>query len=191
MNTEPDKIDPADREAVETSRNQVSKWGTVVGIVLMVLGLASLMMPGITALAIEVWLAISFLIVGAALLFQAVQNKGHGSIWFEIIWGMIYLMGGATLLLLPKSGIITIALILGVVFVLDGIGRIMFASQAFADQRKTWWIVDGVLAIVLGGIILANWPGDSAWIIGVLVGLRLLITGLVTLVVANMLAVKT
>ncbi|QEG23401.1 HdeD family acid-resistance protein [Mariniblastus fucicola] len=167
--------------------NKVAKWGTIIGGVLCTLGLFSLLLPTVMAIAIEIWLAVTLLCVGASLLALAFQNRGYGSVAFEAIWGTIYVIAGLALLLMPMSGVITIALILGVVFILDGIGRIIFASQAFATERKVWWIFDGVVAILLGGIILANWPGDSAWIVGVLVGLRLLFTGAITILVSSLL----
>lgn len=167
-------------------QTKVAKWGTIVGVALILLGIASLAFPFVTALAIEIWFGITFLLVGTILLTQAWQNRGHSSVAFEMIWGLIYLIGGGVMLLMPLDGIMTMALILGTVFVLDGIGRFALAAKAFATQRRGLWLFDGSISILLGGLILWNWPGDSAWIIGVLVGIRLLLAGLVAILVSNL-----
>ena len=186
MNTEGSQpLEPTKPTEADQLAAKISNWGTGIGIILVLLGLLSLVLPGATAMAIEIWLAILFLCVGVSLIAKAFQNRTSNSMMFELVWGAVYFLGGLTLLLVPKSGIMTLALILGVVFFLDGIFRIALASKAYPDQRKTWWIFDGVLAIVLGGIILWHWPGDSVWIIGMLVGIRLLVTGMVTVFLAS------
>ncbi len=43
--------------------------------------------------------------------------------------------------------------------------------------RWVWVLLSGAVAIVLGVLILARWPSDAVWAIGLLVGIDLLLSG--------------
>jgi uncharacterized membrane protein HdeD (DUF308 family) len=42
-------------------------------------------------------------------------------------------------------------------------------------------LLNGIVALLLGGLIWAQWPSSSAWAIGTLVGVNLLMTGITRL----------
>lgn len=60
-------------------------------------------------------------------------------------------------------------------------------------QMPGWgWIVfSGVSALALGALILAGWPGSAAKVLGLLVGLNFLTTGVSLLALASGLAAAT
>jgi uncharacterized membrane protein HdeD (DUF308 family) len=43
-------------------------------------------------------------------------------------------------------------------------------------------LVNGIVALLLGGLILLQWPSSAAWAIGTLVGVYLLMTGITRLI---------
>ena len=43
---------------------------------------------------------------------------------------------------------------------------------------STWVLVDGIITLLLGLLIYAQWPTSSAWAIGTLVGISMIISGL-------------
>jgi uncharacterized membrane protein HdeD (DUF308 family) len=51
-----------------------------------------------------------------------------------------------------------------------------------------WLLLSGVLSLIFAWFMWRQWPLSGAWAIGILVGLDLLLTGVVTIVLA--LAVK-
>jgi uncharacterized membrane protein HdeD (DUF308 family) len=45
-------------------------------------------------------------------------------------------------------------------------------------------LLNGIVALVLGGLIWAQWPSSSTWAFGTLVGVNLLVTGIMRLMFA-------
>jgi uncharacterized membrane protein HdeD (DUF308 family) len=44
-------------------------------------------------------------------------------------------------------------------------------------QGSTWVLVDGIITLLLGLMIYAQWPSSSAWAIGTLVGISMIFSG--------------
>jgi uncharacterized membrane protein HdeD (DUF308 family) len=42
-------------------------------------------------------------------------------------------------------------------------------------------LLNGIVALLLGGLIWVQWPSSSAWALGTLVGVNLLMTGITRL----------
>jgi uncharacterized membrane protein HdeD (DUF308 family) len=46
------------------------------------------------------------------------------------------------------------------------------------DHRGWGWLLaSGILSLILGVLIWAQWPASGLWVIGLLVGIQLLFTG--------------
>jgi uncharacterized membrane protein HdeD (DUF308 family) len=50
------------------------------------------------------------------------------------------------------------------------------------ERPSGWMLVNGIAALVLGILIWVHWPSSSAWAIGTLVGVNLLLTGITRLI---------
>ncbi len=44
-------------------------------------------------------------------------------------------------------------------------------------QASSWLLIDGIVTLFLGLLIYAQWPSSSAWAIGTLVGVSMIISG--------------
>jgi uncharacterized membrane protein HdeD (DUF308 family) len=51
------------------------------------------------------------------------------------------------------------------------------AIQHWSMGNMTWTALSGVLSIVLGVMIMNNWPGASTWVPGMLLAIELLLQG--------------
>jgi len=45
-------------------------------------------------------------------------------------------------------------------------------------QGSSWVLIDGIITLLLGLMIYAQWPSSSVWAIGTLVGVSMIISGL-------------
>jgi uncharacterized membrane protein HdeD (DUF308 family) len=75
----------------------------------------------------------------------------------------------------------TLTLILGAVFFAEGIVCIGTSFRLRANSAWIWLFLNGVVALVLGGMIYARWPLDSEWVIGVLYGIQSIFSGVAML----------
>jgi hypothetical protein len=58
-----------------------------------------------------------------------------------------------------------------------GILNIALFFQVRSIQGSGWLLIDGIITLLLGLMIYMQWPSSSAWAIGTLVGVSMIISG--------------
>jgi uncharacterized membrane protein HdeD (DUF308 family) len=151
----------------------------IEGILLAVLGLLAIALPPIAGIAITIFLGWMFLFSGVAglvLTFWARQVPGF---WWSILSALISIVVGVVLLARPVQGTVSLTLVLGVFFVMEGVATIMYALEHRRELtgRWGWMIAAGILDLIISAMIITGLPGSAEWAIGLLVGINLLFGG--------------
>jgi len=96
------------------------------------------------------------------------------------VLGLATLVVGVVLLFNPGKAAHTLALLIGIAFVLGGLLEIALGW----DSRSRWGsvVLGGIL--VVGGLLAMVWPGVTLWAIAVVTGLSLLLHGIGRIVLA-------
>jgi uncharacterized membrane protein HdeD (DUF308 family) len=70
-------------------------------------------------------------------------------------------------------------MMLALFFLVEGAASIMFAVEHRRERsgRWTWMLISGIVDIVLALIIILDLPGTSAWTMGLLVGINMVLGG--------------
>lgn len=153
-------------------------WMLVLGVIFTTLGVAGLLLlPLMTITSVAVFGA--FMVVGGAL--QIAQGIAKTKDWksrgLHILMGIIYVIGGIATLENPVLATTVLTLVLG--FSLIAIGAIRI-GVAFQNKDVNQWalmILSGVVTILLGAMIVLQWPWSSLWAIGLFVSVDLLMSG--------------
>jgi uncharacterized membrane protein HdeD (DUF308 family) len=123
-------------------------------------------------------------VFGAVLILTAVIQLIHAfkvKAWPRSAWyglgGVLYAIAGLMVALNPIGGAVALAVLIAVLFVADGVLRIMFAMAARPIAGWGWLIAAGIGSIVVGAFLLMGWPADAPWIVGLLLGINLIFTG--------------
>jgi len=163
----------------DVARNINASWGWFMslGVVLMALGAIAIAVPAMATLAVE-------LLIGWILIFGAVMHI-IDAFWihhlrqsfFELLLGILYLVIGILLLSHPLKGVITLTLLLAIFFLAGGIFKVVLALELHTVTNWGWLLASGILALVLGGLILKGLPSSAGWAIGLLLGIDLIVTG--------------
>jgi len=77
----------------------------------------------------------------------------------------------------PAQGLVTIALLLIVFFMIEGISKVVFALTIRPFPNWGWVLASGLVGIVLALILWANLPVTALWLVGVLLGINLISVG--------------
>jgi len=149
-----------------------------IGVVLIVAGVLACLAPLITAFFIAMTIGAVFTAVGVLEIFawfQLAERKGHGS---QLLQGSLFALAGLTMLLYPGLNMAILSLVLTIYFGVAGFSRVSAAMQI--RPREGWGFVmfDGVLSLILGGLLFAGWPLTGIWAIGVFTGIKLIFAGL-------------
>lgn len=156
---------------------QASKWGIIWGVLLIVLGMLAIAEPLVAAIALETFIAWLLIFVGAvhvALAFHAHSGKSLG---WKLLIGLAYIFIGGYLLFRPVVGVATLTLMLAFLFMVEGVLDFMLWWKLRSSNGAFWILVDSVVTLILGGMIYMHWPSSSAWAIGTLVGISMIISG--------------
>jgi uncharacterized membrane protein HdeD (DUF308 family) len=97
-------------------------------------------------------------------------------IW-QVIVGIIYIIGGFYFLTHPLLGLGTLTLFLAGIILAGAVMEIIAYFRMRSEGGSGWLLVNGLIALLLGGLIWVHWPSSSVWAIGTLVGVNLLMTG--------------
>jgi uncharacterized membrane protein HdeD (DUF308 family) len=151
----------------------------IEGIILVILGLVAIALPLFASIAITLFLGWMFLISGIAGLILTFWARELPGFWWSLISAVLALAAGFTLVAWPLQGTVSLTLILGVFFVLEGVASIMYAldHRRELSGRWGWMVAAGVVDIVIAGLIITGLPGSAAWAIGLLVGINLVFGG--------------
>ena len=91
---------------------------------------------------------------------------------FRAISGVLYVVGGIGLVAFPVASTVSLTLFIGVLLAVEGVMELAGAA-AGAGPARGLVLLDGIVTVVLGGMLIAEWPSDSLWAIGTLFGFGL------------------
>lgn len=157
----------------------------VVGILLIIFGIVAIATPAIAGTAVVLVIGSVMLIAGIAQTISAFRVESGSSRWVPLVLGIITAAAGLVVLGHPLLGLSFLTLLLTVYFIVEGVWKI-FASLSY--RPASGWIallISGILTLLLGGLIWAQWPVSGLWAVGVLVGVNLLFTGLSLVLLAT------
>lgn len=157
------------------------------GIILVLLGLAAIVVPLIAGLAATVllgWLFLMAGILGLLATFRARQAPGF--VW-SVLSALAALVAGAILLWNPLQSLVTLTFVLIAFFIIDGILIIILsiAHRRELSGKWEWMMINGIIDLILAGIIIAGLPGTLVWALGLLVGIDLVFGGMALIVIAS------
>jgi uncharacterized membrane protein HdeD (DUF308 family) len=154
-------------------------WGLVlaVGIVAVVFGILVLA---------NIWGSVHLvaILAGLFLLFAGILQFfiGGGSKTGRIVAGVIAIVAGVALIAWPEASVKTVAVIVGLAFLVSGIALAVAAISARTEGYGAVVGIGVILAIV--GLVFIIWPGPTVTLLMVLVGLAALLFGIAAIVQA-------
>jgi uncharacterized membrane protein HdeD (DUF308 family) len=161
---------------------QNSGWLIALGILMMVLGIAAIVEPFIATIVVARALSWTFLIAGIVRIIHAIQSRQQRGFWPSLIIGILYIIAGLLLLGNLLGAALTTTLAFGWVIFAQGILEVIAAFTLRPEPHWGWTLFSGIVAIILGILILQQWPIGAAWLLGLYVGFSLLSEGLTMLV---------
>jgi uncharacterized membrane protein HdeD (DUF308 family) len=167
------------QRAIEQAMRDYWKLFLIEGVILLVLGFVAVVVPNIASLAVTILLGWLFLLSGVVGLVTTFWMRHMPGFWWSLLSAVLALAAGIILLVAPKSGVLSLTLVLIVFFVMEGVASIMFALEHKRELSSRWgfMLASGIVDLVLAALIVAGLPGTAAWAIGLLAGINLMLGG--------------
>jgi uncharacterized membrane protein HdeD (DUF308 family) len=156
-----------------------AKWGWIValGAVYVIAGFFALGSIAMATVASVLVVGVAMIVAGVAEVFNAFQIKSWGKFLIWALLGVLYIVAGFVTFENPLLAAALLTLVLGASLVASGIMRSILAFSMKRDAPWIWVALSGVITLLLGLLILARWPTNSVYILGLLLGIDLIMAG--------------
>jgi uncharacterized membrane protein HdeD (DUF308 family) len=160
----------------------------VQGVLMIALGTLAVALPVVTTLAVEILVGWLFVIGGVWRAISLARSSRMPGFGWSLAMAIVAIALGAMLVMMPLAGMLTLTMLLITFFVLEAIGKILFALDLRKHSHSwSWALATGILDLFLAALIFAGWPSTAAWAIGLLVGINMIFFG-VSLVIISLAA---
>ncbi|MGW3557644.1 HdeD family acid-resistance protein [Streptomyces sp. NPDC000963] len=157
--------------------NRSFGWLAALGALLVVGGIVGLVYTGaatLTSMLLFGWL---LLIGGAVGLLQAVQSRGTGYFWLAAVVAALNIAAGVVVIRHPEGSAEALTMFAALLFLTGGLFRLV-GSVVVRGPQFGWTLFQGAFGLLLGLLVLFDWPHSSRYVLGVFFSLALLFDGL-------------
>jgi uncharacterized membrane protein HdeD (DUF308 family) len=159
-------------------------WSIFISVCMILAGLMAIALPEVASFAVT-------LVVGWLLIFSAVMHfvfawhaRGSGGVLWEVLLGILYGGIGIYLITHPLLGVASLTFALAVYLLVEGVIEGVLAFRLRPRAGWGWLMFDSVVTILLGILIWVHWPSSSLFIMGTLVGISMLFSGITRLMLS-------
>lgn len=164
-------------ETALESVKRASGWSIVLGILMILAGMLAIAGPlfaGVVIVYVVAWTAI---FNGGAQIVYGFRVHSGGRMILELLLGLLYIVAGVFILLHPGKGLLALTLVIACFLVVYGIFALVLAFQLRPLAGWGWVLFDALITLLLGLMIWAHWPINSEWVVGTLVGISFIVSG--------------
>jgi uncharacterized membrane protein HdeD (DUF308 family) len=157
------------------------------GVIMTLLGVAAVIWPEISSLAVELYVGWLLLLSGAVALGLIFFVPTAGAFVWSLLTGALAMFAGVILIWHPVSGTASLTLVLTAFFLAEGLFQIVGAIAHRTDFPESWgWmLLSGIADLILVALILEGWPSSAGWALGIFAGVNLITSGIAIIIVAS------
>ena len=154
----------------------------MVGILMIIIGVFGILAPSFIGMAFNTFVGSIFLVAALALAVNAWHNKQQNM----SLWLRPFVLAALALIIFIHPAIIlgVLGLLIAIYFLISGFSSIVVSFELHSSA-KIFSLLNGVISLILGVVVLTNWPFSSAWIIGLIIGVTFIFDGIALLSIAN------
>lgn len=160
---------------------KITGWYLAAAVLFIVLGIFGIVEPGVAGLGVT--LLVGWMLVAGAVFhfFAAFKGGGAKQVIFQILVGIVYAIGGIYFLTHTIMATATLTLLLAAIILAEGVIEVVSYFRMRGEGASGWLLLNGIITLLVGGLIWFHWPSSTVWAIGTLVGVNLLMTGITRL----------
>ncbi len=152
-------------------------WLIAAGLLSIFVGFLAISFPIFFSIIITQLIGAFALVSGVIAFFAAIFGHHTTHRIGQALSGILRIAVGIALLAFALSGVATLTLLLAIVFVIEGVFSLAGAGSMKGQGGAGWLAFNGILALILGIMLILRWPSDAGWVIGLLYGINSLFSG--------------
>jgi uncharacterized membrane protein HdeD (DUF308 family) len=170
--------------SIRTGVHAAATWSIVFSVLMIAAGVLAICVPVIAGVAVTA-------IVGWLLIFSGLLHVGFAwragrasAVVWEILLGIVYGVIGFYLVASPVAGLASLTLAIAVYLLIEGVLEFVLSLRMRPAPGSGWLLVDGVVTLILALMIWSTWPSSAAWVVGTLIGISMLFSGITRLMLS-------
>lgn len=152
-------------------------WLMAAGVILILLGMFGILVVPLFSLASALSFGIMMLVGGGVLLVDVFRREDWKSRLAILAIAVLYILTGAVVFYNPLQAVEALTLVCAAVLVAVGALRVVTAFQIRQLAVWGWVLASGILSVLLGILIFAQWPASSVWVLGTFLAIELIFQG--------------
>ena len=149
-------------------------WMIFLGVIQILTGILAIALPHIAGMAVSTIIGIVLLVAGGFQIVGAFRRGSFGSNIGGFLGGVLYLLVGILAIAHPLITLGALTLLAGMLLIFRGFLRIGASLEMKPIKGWGWVMFGGIVALLLGIMILFRWPYSAWWFIGTVIGIELL-----------------
>ena len=152
-------------------------WSILLSVLMLVTGILAIASPVAAGIAVNLLVACLLVFSGCVHLVFAWYRRSAGGFLWELLVGILYIVTGVYMLMHPLAGLASLTIVLAVYLLLEAILEFVMGFSLRPLPGSGWLLLDGAITLILAVMIWRTWPSSTEWVIGTLVGISMLFSG--------------
>ncbi|MET8421241.1 HdeD family acid-resistance protein [Streptomyces sp. NPDC005134] len=149
----------------------------LLGALLVVAGLVGLVYTGVATLTSMILFGWLLLIGGLVGLLHAIESRGTNYFWLGVVVAALNIAAGVVVIRHPHGTAEALTMFAALLFLTGGVFRLV-GSVVVRGPQFGWTLLQGAFGLLLGLLVLFDWPHSSRYVLGLFFSLALLFDGL-------------
>jgi uncharacterized membrane protein HdeD (DUF308 family) len=160
-------------------------WSRLWSGLMIAAGMVAIAVPWLAGVAVTA--LVGWLLIVSGILHLAFAWRGaHGAaVAWEALLGVLYGFTGFYVVLNPIAGLASLTLVLAAYFFFEGVLELVLFFLLRPVAGAAWFVVDGLVTLVLAALIATTWPSSAAWVVGTLAGISMVFSGITRLMLGR------
>ena len=157
--------------------HRAAGWSMVWSVFMIAVGVLAIAAPLVAGIAVTA--LVGWLLVFSGVLHLALAWRGAhaATIAWETLLGILYAAIGFYVLVHPITGLAGLTLALSAYLFLEAVLEFVLFFQLRPQRGAGWLMFDAIVTIFLATMIAMTWPSSAAWVVGTIVGISMLFSG--------------
>ena len=156
---------------------KASGWYIAFGVLLLLGGIAAVARPLHAGLAVALVVGWALIINGIMAGAHALLARGAGGFVWRLLLGVLYIIAGIYVLQNPVMGLAAMTIVLGFALFFGGVMKLMMSVALSGIPGVGLLVAVGIVSIVLSILIWMKLPAASEVVVGTLIGLDFIMSG--------------
>jgi uncharacterized membrane protein HdeD (DUF308 family) len=152
-------------------------WAIAGGIAMILLGMFALGDQLVSTAAVSTFIGFILMFACAFQLIKLFTIHGWKShLWYAVV-AIAYGVAGYVFIAHPFKAAIAFTLFLGWAILFGGLFRMLLAFKMRHHKGAGWILFSAAISIILGALIISQWPATGLYMLGLFLGIELVFAG--------------